>query len=212
MIFGGADVDLFARLFAGCNDRVVDVTDVGDPALAVIPDAVAKYGSTPIAMGAMSNGIEVLVSRVLARATTGTLALLRIHGHGNLGRWMTVSVGAVVHMGAEGKPAVVQDYALVAKAGSHVAPDTFDDAARSLARLRPLFAPYGSFEHMGCSLGSRADTRAMMGRLANLLGVPVSAGVSLQYHVFRFDGKSVTAFPSGGNLASWSQRFATASF
>jgi hypothetical protein len=141
----------------------------------------------------------------------GRVALLRISGHGNLGRWMTASVGSVVHQRRDGKLEMVKDYGLIQQSQSFLSADNFDMMAPRLRRLTQYFAPYGSFEHTGCSLGSRGDTRRMMGKLADLFRVPVSAGVSLQRHIFRFDGAVVHAFPGGASLATWSRRFANAS-
>jgi hypothetical protein len=209
---GDAGVQTFHQLAQSGIDRVIDAVDVGDPGLAVIPAATSRFGSTPIVLGAMCNGIEVLVNQVVGRARAGSVAVLRIFGHGNLGRWMTVSVGAVVHQGRDGRMRLVKDYPLIAQSGSFISANTFDAAAMKLARLKPCFAPYGSFEHGGCSLGSRADTRNMMGRLSDLLDVPVTVGISLQRSVFHFDGPTFTAYPKNAGLAGWSKRLSRASY
>ncbi|MDQ8160107.1 MAG: DUF4347 domain-containing protein [Gemmatimonadota bacterium] len=77
----------------------------------------------------------------------------------------------------------------------------------SLEQLRPLFAKMGSVELHGCHVGAGATGMRLLQQLAEIFGVPVSAGVGGQ--IFgslsapRFEGPVRTAFPRHGNLHTW---------
>jgi putative peptidoglycan binding protein len=187
----------------GDNTKVVDVVDIADPGVG--GGAVAqekKAGGDPIQLGLMCAGVEQMVDDVIRKAGRhGKMALLRITGHGNLGRWFTVSVGDVVDL----KPA---DYKVWAtEYHSYIDWSHIDELEDTLAPLSACFAPYGMMEHGGCSLGGKPDTRKLMHRLADLWGVPVSAGVGIQRSILRFDGQVFTAYPSNGSLETWSKQF-----
>jgi hypothetical protein len=185
------------------NETVVDVVDVGDPLLAT-REAIelTAAGSSPITLGLMCNGVGQMVSDVQRRVgEQQRLAVLRITGHGNFGRWMTVSVGSVAHLPRPEYREVAGEYF------SYIDDAHFHKVAPLLSQLQPYFLPYGSMEHTGCSIGSRPESRHLMQRLANLWGVPVSAGIPQQAAVLRFDGAVFTVYPGGGTLASWSRRF-----
>jgi hypothetical protein len=76
-----------------------------------------------------------------------------------------------------------------------------------LARLRPIFGPYGCVQFMHCETGGGPNGRRMLQQVADILGVPASAGVQTQYgggtKTFRFEGPTFTAVPGGGSLATW---------
>lgn len=74
--------------------------------------------------------------------------------------------------------------------------------------LRPCFAPFGSVEVHGAPLGADPKGRALLHRMAALWGVPVTAPVRKQqaggpFWTHRFQGWAFTAYPRGGNRASW---------
>ena len=195
--------DTWRELAAGTTEPIIDVVDIGDPMLH-FREAVElrNAGSDPIELGGMCNGITQMVGDVISRAeSTGPIALLRITGHGNLGRWMTVSVGDIAHLHGQEYDVIAGEYF------SYINLEHFDEVAPILARLRPYFAPFGSMEHLGCSIGSRPESRRMMAKLADLWNVPVRAGVPTQLHVLHFDGAVFTAYPGGGSLNSWSRHF-----
>lgn len=192
----------------GNNTSVVDVVDVGDAAVGGgVVAQLRRAGGDPIQLGLMCAGVEQMVSSVAGQAGgRRSMALLRIMGHGNLGRWMTVSVGDVV----DAPPA--EQRVLASESHSYIDSVHFDELAPVLSPLRAYFAPYGMMEHGGCSLGSRLKTRDMMHRLAELWGVPVSVGVGIQSSVLNFDGHTFTAYPRHGSLHSWSTQFRSASW
>jgi hypothetical protein len=204
---GKVDSATWMKLPRGNSVNVVDVVDVGDPGLgaSVVKDLTAA-GGKPIELGLMCNGVGQMVTSASARAASGSVGLLRIIGHGNLGQWLTVSVGNVVHS----SPAWQK--VLASEDHSYVSADNFAQLAPVLAPLKRLFAPYGSAEHGGCSLGGRERTRKLLHMLADLWQVPVTVGVGLQYSNLHFDGRTFTAYPGFGTLESWSRQFRLASY
>jgi len=198
----------WGELPTGNNTEVVDVVDVGDPSLEGSAAAqVRRAGGDPITLGLMCGGVEQMVALVMTKAKRGTIALLRITGHGNLGQWMTVSVGNVAHLPKEDP----KEYALrAAEYHSYIDWAHIDELAPTLAKLKDFFAPYGQMEHHGCSLGSRAVTRQLMHTLADLWEVPVSVGVGLQNSAVQLRGQIFTAYPDNGSLKSWTTPFRTA--
>jgi len=187
----------------GNNTTVVDVVDIGDPSVGgSAVEQLRTAGGNPIELGLMCAGVEQMVGAVMSRCGgAGKLALLRITGHGNLGRWMTVSVGDVVDLSRRDYKVWATEY------HSYIDWGHIDQLVPTLSRLRGCFAPYGIMEHGGCSLGSKATTRQLMHRLADLWRVPVSVGVGIQISILKFDGQVFTAYPGSGSLANWSQRF-----
>ena len=192
----------------GDNTKVVDVVDIGDPVMSGSRiHSLRQAGGNPIRLGLMCAGVEQMVTDVIRQAGSyGKVALLRITGHGNLGRWFTVSVGDVVDSKPKDQKVLATEY------HSYIDWGHIDKLAPTLSRLKGYFAPYGMMEHHGCSLGSRMHTRLLMHRLADLWGVPVSAGVGMQYGALYFDGQFFTAYPNHGTLETWSKQFRDACY
>jgi Putative peptidoglycan binding domain len=200
---GIATPDTWAALLDGTDLAIISSVDMGDPTAKIDVQALKASGDTPIQLGSMCNGIGQLMGEVKKRARGRSIAALRLDGHGNLGRWLTVSVGDVVDMSKE-------DYAATAKEfHSYIDSKHFSTVAPLLGTLSDQFAPFGFAEHHGCSLGKRPETRKMLARLANLWGVPISVGITLQNFgaVTYFNGPVFTAFPHGMSLHAWSQQF-----
>jgi hypothetical protein len=195
------------ELLRGTRLAVISSIDAGDPGLADDDGrALRAAGDKPILLGAMCNGLGQLVTEVGARAAGNSIAALRLDGHGNLGRWMTISVGEVADL-AKQNP---REYRKVEKEYfSYINPAHFDKVAPLLSQLSHRFAPFGFAEHHGCSLGKRPETRKMMAKLADLWGVPVSVGVALQPFgvITYFAGPVVTVYPRGASLRTWSHQF-----
>lgn len=195
------------NLLLGTGLTVVSSIDADDAEM-VRDDrkALQAVGDKPILLAAMCNGLGQLIAEVNGRSAGQMLAALRLDGHGNLGRWMTLSVGDVVTL-REQNPA---EYRKVAKEYfSYIDPAHFAKIAPVLRQLSNKFAPFGFVEHHGCSLGKRPETRKMMAKLADLWGVPISVGTRTQSFgvVADFEGPVVTAYPRGMNLISWSRQF-----
>jgi hypothetical protein len=192
----------------GDNTNVVDVVDVGDPkTLGPAVMAFEKAGGHPIQLGLMCAGVEQMAHDIASRSNgRGNIALLRVMGHGNRGRWMTVSVGDVVDLSQS-------EYAIWrTEYHSYLDLEHADEVLPVLSFLRGYFAPYGMMEHGGCSLGGQPKTRQLMRKLADLWNVPVSAGVGVQHSFLNFDGQVFTAYPRDGSLESWSEQFRQASY
>lgn len=204
---GAVDPPTWLRLPRGNNMQVVDVVDVGDPHIgdSAVKDFRAA-GGNPIELGLMCNGVGQMVSSASGLANQRSMGLLRIIGHGNLGRWLTVSVGDVVDSTPEWQRV------LASEDHSYISADNFDMLAPTLEPLKKRFARYGSAEHGGCSLGGKEKTRGLLRKLANLWDVPVTVGVGIQYSNLHFNGATFTAYPNNGTLDSWSQQFRNGSF
>jgi Putative peptidoglycan binding domain len=204
--FGVATPDTWKELLRGTNLTVVSSVDMTDPALATDVAALKAAGDTPIEMYGMCNGLEQLMTNVAGRAGGKSIAALRLDGHGNLGRWLTVSVGDVVDMPRNEYKLIEKEY------HSYVDSKHYAEVEPVLARLSRRFAPFGFAEHHGCTLGKRPETRKMLAKLADLWGVPFSVGITTQDvgAVTYFNGPVVTVFPHGMSLHSWSRQFQNA--
>ena len=201
---GDVDPTTFNALFQDSQLSIVDVVDAGDP---MVPETVEPVLSVagagpPIELGLMCNGVGQMISDVIQRAAH-PIALLRMTGHGNLGRWMTVSVGSVAHA----EPGPYQEAA--SEYYSYIDLRHFNQLREVLAPLTSHFASFGSMEHHGCTIGSVPDSRQMMQKLADVWKVPITAGMGLQNAegVLRFPGAVFTAYPENGTLPSWSAQF-----
>ncbi|WP_413988698.1 peptidoglycan-binding domain-containing protein [Labrys okinawensis] len=208
---GAATAALIQRLLADVDLSVITSVDLGDPKLQADVDEFRRNFDDPILLGGMCNGLAQLVLAVQSRAQPGRVAALRLDGHGNLGEWLTVSVGDVVHL-REGNRAGRQEYAVIAEEiYSYVSAKNFDKVNGMIQPLSLIFAPFGFAEHLGCTLGARPQTRTMLGKLASLWGVPIRVGIQTQPigSVMDIHGPAFTAFPRGHSLASWSRQFQT---
>ncbi|MBL8799227.1 MAG: peptidoglycan-binding protein [Planctomycetia bacterium] len=151
-------------------------------------------GGRPILLGGMSNGIEQAISDICRAAAAGSVFLLRFHGHGT-GGVAGISLGTGEVVGE----------------GSYLTPDSADQYAASLARLKPLFSPYGCVQLMHCSTGAGAQGRLLLKKLARAIGVPVTAALLIQrggsgVNTFAWEGPTQTAFPDGKSLKEWCKK------
>jgi len=96
---GHCDPATFNLLFRDSGLCIIDSLDVGDEMVKRTAEPVLNDigAGQPIELGLMCNGVGQLIQEVISRANC-PIALLRLAGHGNFGRWMTVSVGAVAHL------------------------------------------------------------------------------------------------------------------
>ena len=89
---------LIKELLADVDLNVITSVDLGDPNLQIDIDTFMTEGNDPIVLGGMCNGLQQMVNIVTGRARPGRVAALQFDGHGNLGRWLTISVGNVVRI------------------------------------------------------------------------------------------------------------------
>src|ERR1041384_4012021 len=196
-----ATPDLIRQLLADVDLNVITSVDLGDPRLQIDIDNFTREGNNPIVLGGMCNGLQQMVSTVTAQARPGHVAALRFDGHGNLGRWLTISVGDVADLRGRAHRDIENEVM------SYISSTNFTRVSSVIAPLSRIFAPFGFSEHLGCTLGARRATRAMLRRLADLWGVPIRVGIQLQpIGTVNIVGPDFTAFPRFHNLRSWSQQ------
>jgi hypothetical protein len=183
--------ETWPRVAASAGLRILDCIDVFDQSLFDLEAAdIAKAGGRAILIGGECNGVEDAVNQISHRAA-GTVFLLRFHGHGAPG-----TAGISFGQGGVGF-------------GERADIDTanFDLMRPILARLRPIFGPYGNVQFMHCSTGSGPKGRSLLRSIATTLGVPATAALQTQYgggiSTFKYEGPTHTALSGGGTLSSW---------
>jgi hypothetical protein len=202
---GAATPDLIKQLLEDVDLNVITSVDLGDPRLQADIDVFIANLDDPIVLGGMCNGLVAMVQAVQTRARPGHVAALRLDGHGNLGRWLTISVGDVAHL----KGSAYQEIAN--EEMSYISSSNFLKVRGVIEPLKCIFAPFAFAEHLGCTLGARPLTRAMLEKLADLWGVPIRVGKQTQPigSVLDIHGPAFTAYPKNHNLHSWSRQFQT---
>ena len=182
-------------LMAVSNLQTIDVVDGTDSALVTLEAAdIVSAGGVPILVFGMSGGVDFVMDQIVARARgRGSVALLRFHGHGTRG------LQNVTGGGLNGAPHLAS-----------ISNGNFGQVVGSLRKISHIFAGFGCVQLLGCKVGGGANGVSLMRKLADTWGVPVTAGVLDQLgggpNTFRFEGPTITGFPSGGNLASWSSK------
>lgn len=187
---GMVDDATFRRLCGTESLPIADSVDCTDPDLYnnEVRD-IRAGGGRPITRGGMSNGVAASVAQILREAGRNVF-LLRLHGHGSPG-----VIGVSDGLGTLGDSRTSIDIG------------TSRTNDQDLGRLRAIFGPYGCAQLMGCNTGEGRRGRALLSHLANLWGVPVTAGVQTQYaggsRTFRFEGPTVTCCPYNGSIHNW---------
>jgi hypothetical protein len=180
------------RVSAGAALPIIDCIDVFDPSLQRLEAAdIRRVGGNPVVIGGMCNGVEQAVTEILGAGRN--VFLLRFHGHGARGA-AGISSGH-----GELDPNMIHR--------ADIALQNLREIRPVLMRLRSLFGPCGCVQFMHCETGGGPNGRRMLQQIADILGVPASAGVHTQYgggtKTFRFEGPTHTAIPGGGPLATW---------
>jgi putative peptidoglycan binding protein len=189
---GAVGAQTWPRVSAGADLPIVDCIDVFDPSLQQLEaNDIRRAGGNPVLIGGMCNGVEQAINQILGAGQN--VFLLRFHGHGARG------VASVSSGHGELDPGMIHRADIALQNLATIRP--------VLARLRSLFGPYGCVQFMHCETGGGPSGRRMLQEIANLLGVPVSAGVHTQYGggtlTFRFEGPTFTAIPGGATLSAW---------
>ena len=173
--------------------QTIDVVDGTDPSLIAFEAAdIHRAGGDPIVVFGQSNGLAFVMQQIAARGRRGNVMLLRIHGHG--GRGLQNVTGGQINGAPHMASISLQNYAA---------------SEPDLIRVRPVLLPFGSVQLLGCDVGGGGNGAQLVQRLARTWGVPVTAGLHTQFGggnaTFRFEGPTVTGFPGGFNLKSWSR-------
>lgn len=185
----------WGKLAEVSNLQTIDVVDGTDPSLVALEASdITAAGGVPILVFGMSGGVDFVMDQILARARgRGSVVLLRFHGHGNRG--MQNLTGGELN----GAPHLAS-----------ISNANFGQVVGSLRKISHIFVGFGCVQLLGCSVGGGASGVSLTRRLADTWGVPVTAGVLDQLgggpNTFKFEGPTVTGFPSGGNLAGWSRQ------
>jgi hypothetical protein len=185
-------IKTWPRISAGVNLQIIDCIDVFDPSLGELEAADIRHaGGNPILIGGMCNGVETAINQIVA--ISRNVFLLRFHGHGCRGA-AGISSGH-----GELDPDMIHR--------ADIALQNLREIQHILSRLRTIFSPYGCVQFMHCETGGGKNGRLMLQKIANLLRVPVSAGIHTQYGggmtTFRFEGTTYTAIPGGRSLSEW---------
>jgi peptidoglycan hydrolase-like protein with peptidoglycan-binding domain len=172
--------------------QTIDVVDGTDPSLVALEATdLRSAGFDPIVVFGMSNGLEFTMNQIAARAQTGKVMLLRFHGHGNRGL-QNVTGGEI-----NGAPHLAS-----------ISLSNFGQIEGTLRRITRIFVQFGSVQLLGCDVGGGKGS-ALVARLAETWGVPVTAGLHTQFgggtKTFRFEGPVVSAFPGGAAIKTWSK-------
>lgn len=183
----------WGKAMAVSSLKTIDVVDGTDPSLVALEAAdITAAGGVPIVVFGMSGGVDFVMNQVLTRAGgPERVALLRFHGHGTRGL-QNLTGGDL-----NGAPHL-----------AGISDGNFHKVVGSLQRISHIFAKFGSVQLLGCSVGGGGKGKSLVQKLAGVWGVPVTAGILDQLgggaNTFRFEGPTVTAFPGGVSLRSWS--------
>ena len=148
---------------------VYDVVNISDPDLNREVSDLLLVGMAPIIINRMQNGVDFMVSQLQRRLEkSGKIDLLRIHGHGGPGL-QTISCDRDLRgFDLSTSRAFISNY-------------NFQNIVGSLGLMRGLFAPNAQVWLMGCEVGAEFEGRRLINRLAKLWGVPVTAGLFIQF-------------------------------
>ena len=197
---GGGIVDYATWVgVVGARWQIIDSVDRSDHASKEdrIEDHLdlAPFGQTVLEQFGLSGGAPHVLTVVRGAARGGQVVLLRFHGHGGPGR-MLVSSGRI-------------------STGSSLDHRYGEGFVNALRTLRPMFARFGSVEMHGCRVALGRPGRTLLARMADALGVPVTAGLNPQRgggpSTFRFEGPTLTICPNGRQLRSWANESAAIS-
>ena len=216
---GPINSDIFASLLSGRRLKVIHSVDAqaGEVRVEAEKD-LRKRGIDPLLIKRhIGHGVEDAVNQIIRRCQGFRMAMLRFIGHGNEGTWMSIAVGNPFHEREHGIQTPAYK-AMKADWRSYISLAHLADHLPTLVRLKPYFAPYGSVELHACRIGSQT---AMIKRLADLWGVPVSGGWNIQsvglFPIYDrwgyemtptqvFEGPVFTAYPFGLTMEEWAAR------
>lgn len=193
---GVADPALWRFMLDRARLAVMDSVDVTDPMLLDRTVPELTRWTSPVTLGAMSNGVHELVTKVKERVQDqGSLLMLRLHGHGKSG------IVAVSH----GSRRIMGDKINPFEAQSVIAHDIVPVLEPQLRRLAPLFCDFGFVELHSCHVAEGVEGQGFVRKLAEILGVPVRAAYTTQSEraVFTLTGPTLSGLPGGRSLREW---------
>lgn len=180
-------LELEKNSFSAAWTGVYDVVNVAQADLFDELYELRTIGVSPIRIGKMDFGVDFMVEQLVQRVKqSGTIDLLRIHGHGVPGV-QTISSG--LKLKKETLPylrSIISSY-------------NFFNIQSCLARLQGLFAPNAQVWLMGCEVGANFQGSFLVNQLAKLWRVPVKAGFLEQFgggiDTFEIEGLTITGKP-----------------
>ncbi|HEX8250042.1 MAG TPA: hypothetical protein VF599_17850 [Pyrinomonadaceae bacterium] len=180
-------LELEKETASGAWSGVYDVVNVAQQDLQMESYDLQQISAAPIRIWEMDNGVDFMVDALIKCVKdSGTIDLLRVHGHGVAGV-QTVSCG--MSLPKSGLPylrSIISSYNFV-----HI--------QKCLARLQGLFAPNGQVWLMGCEVGATLQGTILLTGLAKLWQVPVKAGFLEQLggsvETFKLEGMKKVARP-----------------
>lgn len=166
---------------------VYDVVNLAGSGLTVEKSALNGIGAAPIIINRMDNGVDYMVEQLRQRVLqTGTIDLLRIHGHGGPGV-QTISCSKDLRSMDMKKTRSILSYY------------NFEHIRPCLEKMKGYFAPNAQVWLMGCEVGAKFEGKWLIAKLAQLWRVQVTAGIPIQkgggLDTFQFEGQTATAYP-----------------
>ncbi|MEZ5007826.1 MAG: DUF4347 domain-containing protein [Chitinophagales bacterium] len=172
--------------------NVKDYADTSDIEVQRVVNELNEYGGETVTINQSIQREEVF-RRIISGTASNSIVLLRIFSHGGPG-YIRLTSGITTHETSIHLRSREQE---------------LDQLFRS---IKHIMVPYGSMELHGCRVGQGAVGARLLSRIANVLGVPVSAGRTYQYmanratnNTFRFEGRTHTKCPNGMSLRDWSE-------
>jgi len=200
-----ADAAVWHHLMGRAGVQTVDAVDITDVGyLRTVMPWLSRHGE-PITLGGMSNGLAQVIGDIARRSSGGNIMLVRFHGHGGPG------LQSIAH--GTRKIAGTMDYN---QELTVLNSKTLQKLWGALSQLAPAMCKFGFVELHGCRVGKGPEGAALLGSLAAVWKVPVSAGIPYAKSgydkvagsavTFDLEGPIATAFPGGASLASWSSQ------
>jgi hypothetical protein len=214
---GKIDNATWRRLNRGVDLTVEETVDVCDPQLMKSLEEARAYNPNAMAVGCMSNATDSVINEIVARNKMKSVVLLRFIGHGASGL-QAVGMGRgdedifgeeFVKDNKRVKPLGKAEIEISKNVHFYSSITTgrwkLDYIKSYLARLRPVFSPFGSLEFHGCNVAKEKVGFEFIQDVSNIVQVPVSASQDNEHigRNKRFVGPVRTAFPAGSNLHRW---------
>ncbi len=216
--YGSVTPNVFFNLIQGCKLKVIDAVDASAGSAAVgskreLEQAGIKPLMNPRVPG---HGVAKAVDGIVERSKNHQIGLLRLYGHGNGGHWISIALGDPYHLRHSRSQKDQEEYQrLKADWQSYLDYSHYERHRPTLSRITPFFANFGSVEIHSCTVGSK--NQALIRKMAETWGVPVTAGMGIQSggqyfqnrwgewvpEMFVMEGEVFTAYPRSGSLKSW---------